>query len=279
MRIFGVRRAIETIFAFLVLTASGAAAGEERSDDRRYQLAEVNLETGEETWRSDERVGAPGSEDVGASLPTMPSVDLVAAGVYVISSLATQRRCARGERLQCPEPGASFFFMPKEDTATERIAQGLEALGDNHVSSKTYSLLQYNKTLYVYETTTSRVLWERTWNPGESLLLASDNERIYAVTNEGVSAIDIRSSKEIWNQPAATGTEPTRVGQHDGKLLVQRGHRLFALNLATGALRWQYQAGASGDPWPQRVGEKHYVVTRPAPRTRQVCSGPLGVSE
>ena len=270
------RRAIETIFAFLVLTASGAAAGEERSDDRRYQLAEVNLETGEETWRSDERVGAPGSEDAGASLPTMSGVDLVAAGVYVISSLATQRRCARGERLQCPEPGASFFFMPKEDTATKRIAQGLEALGAKHVSSKKYSLLQYNKTLYVYETTTSRVLWERTWNSGERLLLASDNERIYAVTNAGVSAIDIRSSKVIWNQPAATGT---RVGQHDGKLLVQRGHRLFALNLATGALRWQYQAGASGDPWPQRVGEKHYVVTRSAPRAQHVCSGPLGVSE
>lgn len=278
MRIFGVGRAIKTIFAFLVLTTSGAAA--EPNNRSRYQLAELNLETGKETWRSKDRVGVPGSEGLGGErLPTMPSVDLVAAGVYVISSLATQRRCARGERLQCPEPGASYFFMPKEDTAAKRITQGLEALGGTQISSKKYSLLQYNKTLYVYETTTLRVLWERTWNPGESLLLASDNERIYAVTDTGVSAIDIRSSKVIWNQPAAKGTEPTRVGQHDGKLLVQRGHRLFALNLAKGALRWEYRAGASGDPWPQRVGEKQYVVTRPAPRAQHVCSGPLSESK
>lgn len=275
-----IRRAVRTgdvsrtALALSVVLLLGSSSWEVTAEDLptalRNRFAELDLETGTE------RLGSASNrlptEIGGQSLVAMRKIGHVQGGVYVITSPKGLRQCELGIGSFCPEPGSHWVYVEKKHSASERIAQGRKMLGSGGRETKKYSMLRYNQTLYVYETATSRVLWERNWKSGEALFLATDNERIYVATDQGLSAIEIRTAKERWSESAVHGAFVARIGQLDGKLLVQVGRDLLALNSATGQLLWTYVASGSVTPWLHVAKGIVYVVARAALPTGFGCT-------
>lgn len=237
--------------------------------DREW-IAELRLDTGAEVWRREVRFPV-GKDDIGPRLRSMHEVDTIRAGVFVLKLSAGESKCVLGLQRVCPKTGQHYYHVEEKHTALERIEQVRQIVGSKKIATKKYSALRYNESLYVYESATSQVLWEHHWQENEDLELTTDNERIYAATQNGVTAYEIGSARVLWSQPDVKTQQRTNIGQHEGKLLVRSGPTLAALSLATGKLLWEYHAGASGDPWPQLVGGKAYVVVREAQPRLWVC--------
>lgn len=247
------------------------------SKDRAW-IAELHLGTGADIGRRE--LQSPMDvdvdvdvDDIGQRLRSMREVDYIKSGVFVLQYSGGKRKCAQGLQRICPKEGQHWLHVKDKKAVRDRIAQARRLVGSQKSATTKYSSLRYNSSLYVYETATSQLLWERHWKKNEDLLLTTDNERIYAATKDSVSAYDIRTQRVVWSQHSLPRQEVKVMGQHEGKLLVQSGTTLAALNLATGRLLWDFNAGPSGDPWPQMVGGKAYVVVREALPVTWVCSG------
>jgi outer membrane protein assembly factor BamB len=95
--------------------------------------------------------------------------------------------------------------------------------------------------LYAIDSTTGNVHWQKAYQLSADPLLA-DGRLISPTNGGGILAVDLEGN-QLWSSNFSGVTGTTRAVASGGVVMAMKGGTLFAADLQTGSLKWQYSLG------------------------------------
>jgi len=296
----GVRTRFAILLALLAMLASseGEAWASTLHPGTDYEIACLDLETGQQLWRSKPGILArpilsifsdvdvlevrnvPGEEHQSIYYLDLESGEALSSGPHASSGTIgelthlSSLKDWKGRTFIYDE-GNTRHLEVREGKST-RIVKRLESFPTslNIVGQLAIFTFDPAREVYAYNLASRRLLWEF---DGSRLFpntpddfrsrVAADIDQAYVSVDNNIVALDIRTGRPRWISKLPRNAGWTNMGSINGKLLVAGHGHLYAINKDNGKLLWSFKRGDVYWGWPLVYKGRVFIsVRKPGPR-------------